>query len=84
MEVAGAPRSVVVVASPDTADYAWTDLTYLLHRANVSWGYYVVPGSEPDCEDDDAGGVAAPAMAQSGGGGVGDQSDPRPDERRSR
>jgi phospholipase C len=24
--------------------YGWTDLTYLLHRAGVSWGYYVVPG----------------------------------------
>ncbi|GAA5534421.1 phospholipase C [Deinococcus aluminii] len=35
-------------------DYAWTDLTYLLHRAGVSWGYYVFPGSEPDCEDDGA------------------------------
>jgi phospholipase C len=34
--------------------YAWTDLTYLLHRAGVSWGYYVVPGTEPDCEDDAA------------------------------
>jgi phospholipase C len=34
--------------------YAWTDLTYLLHRAGVSWGYYVVAGSEPDCEDDGA------------------------------
>ena len=33
--------------------YAWTDLTYLLHKHNVSWGYYVVSGSEPDCEDDD-------------------------------
>src|SRR2546421_1929544 len=22
-------------------DYAWTDLTYLLHKANVSWAYYV-------------------------------------------
>jgi phospholipase C len=32
--------------------YAWTDLTYLLHRNNVSWGYYVVPGAEPDCEND--------------------------------
>jgi phospholipase C len=31
--------------------YAWTDLTYLLHRNNVSWGYYVVPGIEPDCEN---------------------------------
>jgi phospholipase C len=33
--------------------YAWTDLTYMLHEAGVSWGYYVTPGSEPDCEDDD-------------------------------
>lgn len=32
--------------------YAWTDLTYLLHKHNVSWGYYVVKGTEPDCEDD--------------------------------
>jgi phospholipase C len=34
--------------------YAWTDLTYLLHRHGVSWGYYVVSGSEPDCENDAA------------------------------
>jgi phospholipase C len=34
--------------------YAWTDLTYLLHRAGVSWGYYVVAGTEPDCADDAA------------------------------
>jgi len=34
--------------------YAWTDLTYLLHQHGVSWGYYVVPGTEPDCEDDAA------------------------------
>ena len=33
-------------------DYAWTDLTYLLHQANVSWGYYLSEGSEPDCADD--------------------------------
>lgn len=32
--------------------YAWTDLTYLLHQHHVSWGYYVVKGTEPDCEDD--------------------------------
>jgi phospholipase C len=31
--------------------YAWTDLTYLLHKAGVSWGYYVYKGSEPDCEN---------------------------------
>jgi phospholipase C len=34
--------------------YAWTDLTYLLHKDNVSWGYYVVTGTEPDCENDSA------------------------------
>jgi phospholipase C len=33
-------------------DYAWTDLTYLLHRANISWAYYLSEGDEPDCEDD--------------------------------
>jgi len=32
--------------------YAWTDLTYLLHRQAVSWRYYVVNGAQPDCEDD--------------------------------
>jgi phospholipase C len=30
--------------------YAWTDLTYLLHRHHVSWRYYVFAGTEPDCE----------------------------------
>jgi phospholipase C len=30
--------------------YAWTDITYLLHRSGVSWGYYVFHGTEPDCE----------------------------------
>jgi phospholipase C len=33
-------------------DYAWTDLTYMLHKANVSWAYYLSEGNEPDCEDD--------------------------------
>jgi len=33
-------------------DYAWTDLTYLLYKSDVSWGYYLSNGSEPDCEDD--------------------------------
>jgi phospholipase C len=42
------------VTSPTTPDYAWTDLTYLLHKAGVSWGYYVFKGTEPDCEDDAA------------------------------
>jgi phospholipase C len=34
--------------------YSWTDLTYLMHKQHVSWGYYVVSGNEPDCEDDNA------------------------------
>ncbi len=39
------------VARPN---YAWTDLTYLLHRAHVSWAYYVAEGTQPDCDDDAA------------------------------
>jgi phospholipase C len=35
-----------------TGPYAWTDLTYLLDRAGVSWRYYLAEGIEPDCEDD--------------------------------
>ena len=31
--------------------YAWTDLTWLLHKYGVSWRYYIVPGTEPDCEN---------------------------------
>ena len=40
--------------SQNTPIYAWTDLTYLLHKNNVSWGYYVTAGTEPDCENDAA------------------------------
>jgi phospholipase C len=31
--------------------YAWTDLTYLLHRYGVSWRYYIFNGTQPDCAD---------------------------------
>ncbi len=33
---------------------AWTDITYLMYKAQVSWRYYVFEGSEPDCESDEA------------------------------
>ena len=33
-----------------TYNYAWTDITYLLHKYGVSWGYFITPGGEPDCE----------------------------------
>jgi phospholipase C len=36
------------------ATYAWTDITYLLHKAGVSWNYFVFRGAEPDCESDEA------------------------------
>jgi phospholipase C len=34
-----------------TPGYAWTDLTYLLYKANVSWAYYLNQGFQPDCDD---------------------------------
>jgi phospholipase C len=37
-----------------TARYAWTDITFLLHMHDISWGYYVLQGTEPDCEVDTA------------------------------
>jgi phospholipase C len=39
---------------PGRATYAWTDITFLLHAAGVSWRYYMHEGVEPDCEDDEA------------------------------
>ena len=47
--------------SPGTPIYAWTDLTYLLHKQNVSWGYYVVTGTEPDCAERRGASRASPA-----------------------
>src|SRR5215467_10483823 len=41
-------------AKTQAPDYAWTDLTYLLHKNNVSWKYYVAEGTQPDCQDDQA------------------------------
>jgi phospholipase C len=32
--------------------YAWTDMTYLMHKFGINWAYYVFQGSEPDCEND--------------------------------
>ena len=33
-------------------EYAWTDLTELLHRAGVSWRYYLGEGPDPHCGGD--------------------------------
>jgi phospholipase C len=43
-----------LVGAGTSGSYAWTDLTYLLHKAGVSWKYYVAEGAEPDCDDDAA------------------------------
>jgi phospholipase C len=32
-------------------NYAWTDLTYLLHKRGVTWGYFTAQGGAPDCEN---------------------------------
>jgi phospholipase C len=48
-------------------DYAWTDLTYVLHAHHVSWGYYVFAGTEPDCADDAATCRAVPQNATTPG-----------------
>jgi phospholipase C len=53
--VAGDPMSCVnALQNPGRIkpNYAWTDLTYLLHKHSVSWKYYVAQGTQPDCEDD--------------------------------
>jgi len=49
--------------------YAWTDLTYLLHKSHVSWDYYVVSGTEPDCQND-AAETCAPVAQNAGTPGI--------------
>jgi phospholipase C len=39
---------------PGRTTYPWTDLTYLMDKAGVSWRYYIHEGTEPDCDDDEA------------------------------
>jgi phospholipase C len=47
-------RNFTNPVEPGRATYAWTDITYLLAKAHVSWRYYVFEGEEPDCESDEA------------------------------
>ena len=35
-----------------TNEYPWTDITYLLHKAGVSWKYYLGEGDDPHCGGD--------------------------------
>ncbi|MBV9149621.1 MAG: phospholipase [Candidatus Eremiobacteraeota bacterium] len=45
-------RRRAAAMQPGRPNYAWTDLTFLLHRAHVGWAYYVMGGFEPDCRND--------------------------------
>jgi phospholipase C len=51
----------VLPSRANPTPYAWTDITYLLHKAGVSWAYYVAPGTQPDCP---TGAMACPDLAQ--------------------
>ncbi len=48
----GSPPDAKSNTAKTPPDYAWTDLTYMLHKYKVSWRYYVFTGTQPDCEDD--------------------------------
>jgi phospholipase C len=55
--------SNLVQPDPDSSgrpDYAWTDLTYLLHKHHVSWRYYLDQGAQPDCVSGDVACKPAP------------------------
>jgi phospholipase C len=56
----GTAAEGVTIAAPEiqgqeagwpALSFGWTDLTYLLHEAGVSWRYYNDQGAAPDCED---------------------------------
>jgi phospholipase C len=50
-QLTGAAAGIVEPADPLAAPtYAWTDVTYLLHKDHIGWRYYVEEGTEPDCE----------------------------------
>ena len=38
---------------PGLTTYAWTDITWLLHKAGVSWRYYIDEGNQPDCDSNE-------------------------------
>lgn len=46
------PNNGVHRANAGKLDYAWTDLTYLLFKNNISWAYYLSEGNEPDCANE--------------------------------
>ena len=53
---AGNPMSCISNDARASSDqeFPWTDLTWLLHGAGVSWQYFVGTGAQPDCDNDAA------------------------------
>ena len=47
------PRAHLVAARRRAAAYVWGDITWLMYKAGVSWGYFVGPGTcnAPPCPD---------------------------------
>ena len=45
------PRTAGLDYRRTGALYAWTDITWLLRRAGISWRYYVANGTPADCGD---------------------------------
>jgi phospholipase C len=45
------PGKKGVDAGPEN-EYPWTDVTFLLHKAGVSWKYYLGEGNDPHCGGD--------------------------------
>ncbi len=41
-----------VRALQEKREFAWTDITYLLHHSGVSWKYYLGEGDDPHCGND--------------------------------
>ncbi len=56
-------NKLVAARQASTPQYAWTDITWLLHRYHVSWRYYIVKGAAPDCA------VAAQVLCKATGPG---------------
>jgi phospholipase C len=65
-DIARPPEPPRASAASPGADpnYAWTDITYLLDHGGISWGWYVFPGTQPDCAN---GLDTCPPIAQSAG-----------------
>ena len=53
-EIEGPPNPDTKPEFYEEHSLPWTDVTYLLHRKGISWGYYIFEGDEPDCENNEA------------------------------